>query len=51
MVYIPHNTIHQHFNAAPAQPVRLISGSNRIYGMIGYSRIEQLENAPEYDVR
>lgn len=48
MVYIPHNTIHQHFNADPAKPVRLISGSNRIYRMIGYSRIEQLENAPEY---
>lgn len=48
MVYIPHNTIHQHFNADAAKPARLISGSNRIYKQIGYSRIEQLENAPEY---
>ena len=48
MVYIPHNTIHQHFNADAAKPVRLIAGSNRIYKQIGYSRIEQLENAPEY---
>jgi quercetin dioxygenase-like cupin family protein len=49
MVYIPHNTIHQHFNATRDKPVRLISGSNRIYKQIGYSRIEQLENAPEYE--
>ncbi|MGH7772750.1 MAG: cupin domain-containing protein [Candidatus Binatia bacterium] len=49
MVYIPHNTIHQHFNADPSNPVRLISGANRIYKLIGYSRIEQLENAPEYE--
>jgi len=48
MVYIPHNTIHQHFNAEPDKPLRLISGSNRIYKQIGYSRVEQLENAPEY---
>ena len=49
MVHIPHNTIHQHFNADPASPVRLISATNRIYKLIGYSRLEQLENAPEYD--
>ena len=49
MVYIPHNTIHQHFNAAPAHPVRLICGSNRMYRQIGYSRVEQLENAPDFD--
>jgi quercetin dioxygenase-like cupin family protein len=49
MVYVPHNTIHQHFNAEPGKPARLISGSNRIYKQIGYSRVEQLENAPEYD--
>jgi len=49
MVYIPHNTIHQHFNAAPAHAARLIGASNRIYKQIGYSRVEQLENAPEFD--
>jgi quercetin dioxygenase-like cupin family protein len=51
MVYIPHNCVHQHFNAAPAQAVRLISGTNRLYKLIGYSRVEQLENAPEYDAQ
>lgn len=49
MVYIPHNTIHQHFNTDSSNPVRLIAASNRIYKLIGYSRIEQLEKAPEYD--
>jgi quercetin dioxygenase-like cupin family protein len=51
MVYIPHNTIHQHFNAETDKPLRLISGSNRIYKQIGYSRVEQLENAPEYEAK
>jgi quercetin dioxygenase-like cupin family protein len=48
MVYIPHNCIHQHFNADPHRPARLIAGTNRLYKLIGYSRVEQLENAPEY---
>jgi hypothetical protein len=29
----------------------LISGTNRLYKMLGYSRVEQLENAPEYGAR
>lgn len=49
MVYIPHNTIHQHFNAAPTEPARFICASNRLYSLIGYARVEQLENAPEYE--
>lgn len=49
MVYIPHNTIHQHFNADPSAPARFIAATNRIYKTIGYARVEQLENAPEYD--
>jgi hypothetical protein len=48
MVYIPHNTIHQHCNADPSKPARFVSAINRIYNLIGYSRVEQLENAPEY---
>ncbi|MDB5977615.1 MAG: Thermophilic glucose-6-phosphate isomerase, partial [Nevskia sp.] len=35
VIYIPPNTIHQHFNADPAQPVRLISAINRIYNQCG----------------
>lgn len=49
VIYIPPNTIHQHFNADPARPVRLISAINRIFKHSGLNDLEQLENAPEYD--
>ncbi len=48
VIYIPPNTIHQHFNADPDRPVRLISAVNRIYKACGLNDLEQLENAPEY---
>jgi quercetin dioxygenase-like cupin family protein len=48
VIYIPPNTIHQHFNADPERPVRLISATNRIYKACGLNDLEQLENAPEY---
>jgi len=48
MIYIPPNTIHQHFNADPKRPVRLISAINRIYEKFGLNDLEQLEDAPEY---
>ena len=46
LVYIPHNSIHQHFNADPSSPVRLIAATNRLYKILGYSNVVQLENAP-----
>jgi quercetin dioxygenase-like cupin family protein len=49
VIYIPPNTIHQHFNAAADQPVRLISAINRIYKYCGLNDLEQIEDAPEYD--
>ena len=49
VIYIPPNTIHQHFNADPERPVRLISVINRIYKQCGLNDLEQLEDAPEYD--
>ncbi|WP_426172973.1 cupin domain-containing protein [Massilia sp. TWR1-2-2] len=48
VIYIPPNTIHQHLNADPARPVRLISAINRIYQKFGLNDIEQIEDAPEY---
>ena len=48
MIYIPPNTIHQHFNGDPERPARLISATNRVYSMCGLNDLEQLENAPEY---
>ncbi|WP_067935000.1 cupin domain-containing protein [Alicyclobacillus kakegawensis] len=48
VIYIPPNTIHQHFNSDPEKPARLISAVNRIYKYSGLNDLEQLENAPEY---
>ena len=48
VIYIPPNTIHQHFNADPDRPVRLISAINRIYQKFGLNDLEQVEDAPEY---
>ena len=49
VIYVPPNTIHQHFNADTDKPVRLISATNRIYKACGLNDLEQLENCPEYD--
>lgn len=49
VIYIPPNTIHQHFNADPGRPVRLVSATNRIYKYCGLNDLEQIEDAPEYD--
>lgn len=48
VIYIPPNTIHQHFNADPDRPVRLISAINRIFKNSGLNDLEQLDDAPEY---
>lgn len=49
LIYLPPNTIHQHFNGDPSRPVRLISAINRIYKYSGLNDLEQIEDAPEYD--
>jgi gentisate 1,2-dioxygenase len=49
VIYIPPNTIHQHFNSDPDRPVRLISAINRIFKHSGLNDLEQMEDAPEYD--
>jgi len=49
MIYVPPNTISQHFNADPERPARLVSATNRIYKYCGLGDLEQIENAPEYD--
>lgn len=48
-IYIPPNTICQHFNADAERPVRLIVAVNRIYKQCGLNDMEQIEDAPEYD--
>lgn len=48
LVYIPQNTVHQHFNADPTEPLLLLSAQNRIFKLLGYDSVVYLENAPEY---
>jgi gentisate 1,2-dioxygenase len=48
VIYVPPNTIHQHFNASADRPLRLISATNRIFRASGLNDLEQLEVAPEY---
>ncbi len=47
-IYIPPNTIHQHFNADSKSGVRFISATSRMVRYIGFDDLEQIEDAPEY---
>lgn len=49
VIYVPPNTIHQHFNADPARPARMISSTNRIFRHCGLNDLEQLDDAPEFE--
>ncbi len=51
VIYIPPNTIHQHFNADPERPARLVSAINRVYKNSGLNDLEQIEDAPEFDAK
>jgi uncharacterized RmlC-like cupin family protein len=48
VIYIPPNTVSQHFNADGERPVRLISAVNRIFKASGLNDLELIEDAPEY---
>ena len=48
IVYIPINTIHQHFNADAKKPAYIISMQNRIFKSMGYDYLSRLEDAPDY---
>lgn len=45
-VYIPVNTVHQHFNIDPERPARFICATSRLYKLLGWHDLEQLEEAP-----
>jgi gentisate 1,2-dioxygenase len=49
VIYVPPNTIHQHFNADDDRPARLISSINRIFKHCGLNDVEQIEDAPEFE--
>jgi quercetin dioxygenase-like cupin family protein len=47
-VYVPQNTIHQHFNASEDEPLILLSAQNRLIKYLGYDKVVHLEDAPEF---
>jgi quercetin dioxygenase-like cupin family protein len=47
-VYVPQNTIHQQFNASEEEPLILLSAQNRLIKFLGYDKVVQLEDAPEF---
>ena len=51
LLYVPQNTVHQHFNADSREPLMLLSAQNRLFKLLGYDSVVYLENAPEYGER
>ncbi len=46
-IYVPQNTVHQHFNTGD-EPLVLLSVQNRLFRYLGYDNVAYLEDAPEY---
>jgi quercetin dioxygenase-like cupin family protein len=47
-LYVPQNTVHQHFNASEDEPLRLLSVQNRLIKYLGYDNVVYFEDAPEF---
>lgn len=48
-IYVPQNTVHQHFNSGET-PLLLLSAQNRLIKYLGYDKVAHLEPAPEWSV-
>ena len=46
-MYIPVNTIHQHFNVDGEEPARLLCATSMLFKWLGWHDLEQLEDAPQ----
>ncbi len=46
LIYIPFNTIHQHFNDSASEPARIMVYSARVFRWLGFTELVQLEDAP-----
>jgi quercetin dioxygenase-like cupin family protein len=51
VLYVPQNTVHEHFNASDDEPLMLVTAQNRLVKLIGYDNVIYLESAPEYEDR
>ena len=51
VIWVPQNTVFQHFNADPSRPAKFLVGSNRLFKKLGYQRVVDFEYAPEWAVR
>lgn len=46
VVFMPVNTVHQHFNADTRNPARFVSVQSRLYHYMGHGGFEHMEDAP-----
>lgn len=44
--FVPVNTVHQHFNLDGSSSARLLCATSRIYKLLGWHDLEQIEDAP-----
>jgi quercetin dioxygenase-like cupin family protein len=51
VIWVPQNTVFQHFNSNPDKPARFLVGSNRLFKKLGYQRVVDFECAPEWESR
>ncbi|MDE3077000.1 MAG: cupin domain-containing protein, partial [Chloroflexota bacterium] len=42
LLYIPQNTVHQHFNTDSSEPLSFLSSQNRMFKLLGYDRVVYL---------
>jgi quercetin dioxygenase-like cupin family protein len=47
-MFVPVNTVHQHFNLDGDEPARFLSATSRVFKWLGVHDLEQLEAAPTY---
>ena len=45
-MYVPVNTIHQHFNTDGEEPARILCATSMLFKWLGWHDLEQLEDAP-----
>lgn len=51
VIWVPQNTVVQRFNTSSTDSSLLLGSSNRVFQMLGYSRVVHMENAPEFNSR